>query len=62
MVVDEATTLQVCPDELHVVNDLVDRSISLVVLGQSNVARAILTNELVGGKAFFPVVSSKPFE
>lgn len=54
---DEAPSFQICPDELHVVNDLVDRSISLVVLGHSNIARAILTNELVGGKAFFPVVS-----
>lgn len=40
-------------------NELVDRPISLVILGHSNIARAILVNELIGGKPLFPVVSLK---
>ena len=39
------------------INELVDKSVALVVLGHSNVARAVLANELVGGKPLFPVVN-----
>ena len=48
--------MQISPDKLHVITELVDRSVSLVVLGYSNSARAVLGNELVGGKALFPLV------
>ena len=53
---DELPNLQINPEKLHVINELVDKSVALVVLGHSNVARAILANELVGGKPLFPVV------
>ncbi|XP_057364454.1 dual serine/threonine and tyrosine protein kinase-like isoform X1 [Daphnia carinata] len=55
---DELPSLQVNPDKLHVINELVDKSVALVVLGYSNKARAILTNELVGGKSLFPVIET----
>lgn len=54
---DELVKFQVDPEKFHVINELVDRPISLVVLGYSNAARAVLTNELVGGKPLFPVVT-----
>jgi hypothetical protein len=57
IILDELPSLQVNPDKLHVINELVDKSVALVVLGYSNIARAVLTNELVGGKPLFPVVS-----
>ena len=56
--IDELPGLQVNPDKLRVINELVDKSIALVVLGYSNIARAVLANELVGGKPLFPVVSN----
>lgn len=55
---DECPSLQINPDKLQTINELVDKSVALVILGYSNVARAILANELLGGKPLFPVVTA----
>ena len=57
---EEIVSLQLDPTKLQDISESVDKPISLVVLGHSNAARAILVNELIGGKPFFPVPVVSP--
>ena len=58
--VEEIANLQISPEKLQGIAESVDRPISLVVLGHSNTSRAILANELIGGKPFFPAPVVNP--
>lgn len=57
---EEIVNLRISPSQLQGISESVDKPISLVVLGFSNIARAILVNQLIGGKPFFPVPVVSP--